>query len=249
MEEKVKILIVEDEVLIAESLKEIMESLGYEVIGIAIRAKQALEIIEQQMPDIAMLDISLKGQEDGIWLAEQIRAKYNFPYIFLTSFGNKSTVERAAKTQPYGYLMKPFEKVDIYTAIEVAITNFAIQQNRAEGGEELEKDESGVVIRDSIFIKDEYLFVKVRFDQITFVRSDGNYLEIHTKGKRHIVKNTLKKFATKLPEDQFMQIHRSYLINLGMIESFGANYLYIDGKEIPISATYKEELTKKLMTF
>ena len=138
--EKVNILIVEDEALIAESLSETLEDLGYEISGMAMRAKEALDIIAKEQPDIAILDINLKGKEDGIWLAEEIRKNYDFPYIFLTSYGNRSTVERAVKTKPNGYLIKPFKKADIFSAIEVALTNYANNTTAETGQKATEKE-------------------------------------------------------------------------------------------------------------
>lgn len=243
--DKVKILIVEDEVLIAESLREILEGLGYEVTGHAMRAKEALKLIEKDQPDIAILDINLKGVEDGIWLADQIRQNYSFPYIFLTSFGNRTTVEQAVKTKPYGYLIKPFKKVDIYSAIEVALSNFA-QADASENGGAEKLTSSQIVTKNSLFIKEDYLFRKLMFDDILFIKADDNYLEIHTTEKRHVIKSTMKDFLKKLPEDSFMQTHRSWVVQLEKVESFGPNFVNVAKKEIPISATYKETLVERL---
>jgi CheY-like chemotaxis protein len=84
-----KIAIVEDEMINAETLRDMLEDSGYEVTGTYMRAKKALEAFEQDPPDFALLDIQLKGEETGIWLAQQIRDRFVFPFIFLTSFGDK----------------------------------------------------------------------------------------------------------------------------------------------------------------
>jgi DNA-binding LytR/AlgR family response regulator len=250
--EKVKILIVEDEALIAESLREMLESLDYEVTGMAMRAKEALQLIAEEKPDLAILDINLKGVEDGIWLAGKINESYDFPFIFLTSFGNRTTVEQAVKTKPSGYLIKPFKKLDIFSAIEVALQNYAANRtaepSNTPATPEHSEEGNNIVMKDCIFVKEEYLFKKLVFDKIFFIKSDGNYLEIHTEGKRHVIKSTLRDILPKLPSTKFMQTHRSWVINLEHIESFGANFLNVNKTEIPVGATYKEELHRKLNT-
>lgn len=242
--DKVKILIVEDEALIAESLQDTLEGLGYEVIGMAMRAKEALDIIAKETPDLAILDINLKGEEDGIWLAEQIQKTYDFPYIFLTSFGNKSTVDRAVKTKPYGYLIKPFKKVDIFSAIEVALHNYA---NRLQNTPEKEPDkQENIVLKDSMFVKEGYLFKKLVFNDILYLKADDNYLHIHTPGKRTVIKSAMKDLLPQLPADSFMQTHRSWAVNITRIDSLGASFVNVGDIEIPVGNTYKEELFGKL---
>ncbi len=244
--DKLKVLIVEDEFIIAESLKDIVEDLGYEVVGMAIRAEEAIELLEAEQPDLAILDITLKGEKDGIWLAEQIKANHKIPYIFLSSHGDQSTVQRAVKTKPYGYLMKPFQKADIYTAISLALSNYENERNQTPA--EIAEETSNIIIKNSIFIKDGHLFVKLPFHTVLFVKADGNYLEIHTDSKRRLIKSSLKEFIKKLPQHIFMQAHRSYVVNVEKVESFGATVLNINQHEIPISANYKDELVAKLMT-
>lgn len=249
--EKIKVFIVEDEALIAESLSDILEDLGYEVLGTAMRAKEALLMMESEQPDLAILDINLKGVEDGIWLAGELRKKYSFPYIFLTSFANKTTVEAAVKTKPHGYLVKPFKKVDIFSAIELALNN-----HEAEGfGNKNEGESSGAATsqtapsapgRDYIYIKEEYLFRKLPFREVKYIKSDDNYLEIHTVEKRHVIKSTMKDLLPKLPDTMFVRTHRSWVVNIEKIESLGASFVNIGPTEIPISASYKEDLLSRL---
>lgn len=233
-----KILIVEDEMITAESIKDMLEDLGYEVQDIFIRAEKALEAIEQEAPDIALFDIHLKGEKTGIWLAEQVRKSHNFPYIFLTSYGDKDTIEKASQTHPYGYLLKPIEKQHLFASIEVAIKKFAELNSHQN---ESEKEDS-LVLKDSLFIKDEYLYVKIHFKDIQFIKSNGNYLEIQTESKKHMIKGTLGSFAESLPSQQFFQTHRSYILNLEKIEAVGGNYVKVGNVDVPITPPNKEEL-------
>jgi PAS domain S-box-containing protein len=116
-----KIMIVEDEVIVAKDIQRILKKLGYEAFDPYPNPKKALEAIEKLNPDLLLLDINLKGsQTDGVHLAEEIKQAYNIPFIFLTAFSDKATLERAKQTEPYGYIIKPFEEDDIRTAIEIA---------------------------------------------------------------------------------------------------------------------------------
>jgi DNA-binding NarL/FixJ family response regulator len=120
---KTKILIVEDEFIIAEKLRFILQDLEYEVIGIASKYSKALSIMEEQLPDLILIDIVLAGAKDGIELAHQINLKHKKPFIFITSHSDIDTVKRAKDVKPNGYLVKPFKKADIFTTIEIALAN------------------------------------------------------------------------------------------------------------------------------
>ncbi len=254
MKEQVKILLVEDEFITRESLNSVLSEMGYGISGEAMTAAAALDVLDNGDTDLAILDINIKGAEDGIWLAKKIRKSYNIPFIFLTAFGNKATVERAIEAEPYGYLVKPFNKVDVYTAIEVALKNFA-QQNRShstapeEDREEVDPENKAVVIKDSIFVRDDYMYVKLKIEDILFVKSDKNYLEVHLESKHHLVRGKLSDFAEILPADRFMKVHRSHMVNTNAIDSFGGGFLIVNGTEIPIGEQYKKELKDRLQMF
>ncbi|REJ80970.1 MAG: response regulator [Bacteroidetes bacterium] len=116
-----KIMIVEDEIIVAKDIQRILKKLGYEAFDPFANGKKALDSIEKLNPDLILLDINLKSSElDGIQVAEQIHQHYQIPFIFLTAFSDKATLERAKLTEPYGYIIKPFEEDDIRTAIEIA---------------------------------------------------------------------------------------------------------------------------------
>lgn len=241
---KVKIAIVEDEMINAETLHDMLEDLGYEVSGKYMRAEKAWEAFQEEQPDFALLDIRLKGEKTGIWLAEQIKNNYNFPYIYLTSFGDKKTIEEAAKTNAYGYLMKPIEKQNLHAAIEVALNRF----NETNHTATTQKNKD-VKVKDALFVKDEYFFSKILFTDILFAKSSGNYIEIHTNDKKHLIKGTLSSFLDSLPPKMFFQTHRSYLINLEKTDGFGANYVKIGKHEVPVSKNLKDEMLNVFQTF
>ena len=104
-------MIVEDEIIVAKDIQHILKKLGYEAFDPFSNGKKALYAIEKLNPDLILLDINLKSSEmDGIQVAEQVSQNYQIPFIFLTAFSDKNTLERAKVTEPYGYIIKPFEE-------------------------------------------------------------------------------------------------------------------------------------------
>lgn len=125
---KTNILIIEDEPLIARDLKRICENLGYAINGIAYDSTQALDMLHSRSYDLVLMDIHLKGQQDGISLGQIIREKYEKPFIYVTSFADQNTLLRAKETTPNGYVVKPFDERDIYSSIEIALFNVEKQK-------------------------------------------------------------------------------------------------------------------------
>ncbi|MDO9477844.1 MAG: diguanylate cyclase, partial [Pseudohongiella sp.] len=116
-----KILIVEDETIVAMDIKRRLEKLGYQVTGLAAKAKQALELVENDQPDIILMDIHLNDTLDGIDIANQINLKYRIPVIFVTAYSEDSTMSRASQARPYGYLLKPFSERDLCAVIRISL--------------------------------------------------------------------------------------------------------------------------------
>ncbi len=130
--EKTKILVVEDESIVAKDIQQTLIRLGYDVPATASSAPNAFARLEELEPDLVFLDIKLKGELDGIHIAEHIKKTYNIPVIFLTSFVDKNTLDRAKITEPYGYLVKPFSESDLQTTVEMALYKFKKDQEVRE---------------------------------------------------------------------------------------------------------------------
>lgn len=122
--EKIKILIVEDDPIIALDIKSLLQQNGYLVIGTALNALKAYDILHSNRPDMAILDIHLGTGPNGIEIAEVIHEKYKIPFIFLTSFSDPVTLEAAQEQGPFGYLVKPFQEQTLLTTIATAWNNF-----------------------------------------------------------------------------------------------------------------------------
>ena len=175
---KTKIIVVEDESIVAKDIQNTLIKLGYDVPSTASNAESALEIIDSEKPDLVFLDIKLKGDVDGIQIAENIKANYNIPVIFLTSYVDKPTLERAKITEPYGYIVKPFNESDLQSTVEMALYKFGKDQETKEDKDRFESALSGV--DEGIIICD----------------SDCNVNYLNTKAE-NLIGNTIDKASGK----------------------------------------------------
>lgn len=116
-----QIFIVEDEKIVAEDLKRMLERMGYEIVGSAGNGETALKEIEATKPHLVLMDIRIQGSLDGIDVAEHVFAQFNIPVIYLTAYADDVTVDRAKSTLASGYIMKPFEEKGLKTTIELAL--------------------------------------------------------------------------------------------------------------------------------
>jgi DNA-binding LytR/AlgR family response regulator len=246
MKKKVRILLVEDEFVTLDILRDYLEEMGYDIVGDAMSADEAMQILAKESVDIAILDIHLKGDKNGIWLAEQIRQLYKFPFIFLSAFSDAATIESASETRPAGYLVKPFTQADIYAAIEVALKNHSNQMGELRLPNSLQSIDSELFINDAIFIKEGAVYNKIVLNDITHIQAFKNYLELNGKSHRHIIRSTLADFQRILPTDYFVQTHRSFVINLSYLDKIGGDFAQVNGVNIPISRSFKNDLLQKL---
>jgi len=243
MEESVKILVVEDEYITAKTLSNFLVASGYNVVGCAMDTAEALSYLEKMVIDCVILDINLNDENDGVWIANHIKENYHIPFIFLTAYTDKETITRAVQSSPFGFLAKPFQKVELFSAIEVALhkhnelsmlknSNIANKDNHVK----------------TIFLKNVDRFDKVVINDICFVESQKNYLLIHIHTMVYKHRATLKEFIEMLPSSDFIKTHRAFLINSNKIVSVDrSNHMVnILNNNIPISKAYRLEVYKKI---
>ncbi len=132
MGEKTRILVVEDETLVARHIQNMVGGLGYEVVGVTATGEEAVAIALREKPELVLMDIMLRGPMDGIAAAREIWQSLNVPVVYLTAYADESTLHRAKLTQPFGYLLKPFEERELYTAIEMALYKHEIDRRLKE---------------------------------------------------------------------------------------------------------------------
>lgn len=134
-----RILIVEDEPIIAENIAVYLNNGDFMVSGIAYDDEDALAQLKNNLPDAVILDINLEGERDGIEIANYINEHFNIPFFFLTSYADKGTLERAKCTEPMGYIVKPFNEKSLLAALEIGISNFALRSNYQAPGISMDK--------------------------------------------------------------------------------------------------------------
>ncbi len=130
--EPVKILIVEDESIVAEDIKRSLERFGYTVCGVVSTGRAAIKIVKEHKPDVVLMDIVLRGKTNGIKTAEDIYKDYDIPVIYLTAYADRKTLDKAKVTSPYGYILKPFEDQGLYSTIEMAIYKHQMEKKLRE---------------------------------------------------------------------------------------------------------------------
>mgnify|MGYP001032826984 CR=1 FL=1 len=248
MGDPIKILVVEDEMIIAAKISLQLSESGYEVDEILSRGEDAVIHAGSHDIDLVLLDINLKGEIDGIEAAGQIRSFSNVPIIFLTGSGDDATFNRAKFIRPAGFISKPFKQLDLQRAIELAICrmteNCVESQFTPQNGEVQQ-----LILDDRIFVKCKDRMIKILLSDVLYIEADRNYSRIFTMKKEFLLAITLKIMEGKLPENIFVRIHRSYVINLTHVEEVGDSYVVIAGKPIPMSAGLKENLLQRIQTF
>lgn len=236
----IKLLIVEDEPIIAKDLACTVEDLGYGVVAICGNHQEALEALRENRPDLVLCDIHLNGDDwDGIELAAEIRRLYDLPLIFLTALTDPDTISRAASTEPDAYLTKPFEERTLYAAIELAIFKF-LQKKETAVSEPLP------FFAGNFFIKDKKRLVKVSSEAILWVKAEGAYTHLVTADRQFLLSTNLGTLEEKLLGLPFVRVHRSYLVNFHSIDAIEEDVLSIRAERIPIGKSYREAFYKQL---
>jgi len=126
------ILVVEDENIVAKDIEHRLKALGYNVSALASSGEEALQKARDACPDLVLMDIRLKGAMDGVDTAEELRRQFNVPVVYLTAYADANTLQRAKVTQPFGYILKPFEERELYTCIEVALYKHQMERRLKE---------------------------------------------------------------------------------------------------------------------
>lgn len=132
---KIKVLVVEDERIVAKDIQNTLRNLGYEVPAVASTGEEAIRKIAEFRPDIVLMDIVLKGDIDGIEAASRIKTNYKIPVIYLTAYEDEETLDRAKITEPLGYILKPFEERDLHTTLEMSLYKYSMEAKLHESEE------------------------------------------------------------------------------------------------------------------
>lgn len=226
-----KILIIEDELIISETIASMLKELGYDIAGQSKTEKEAVHAIQSLDFDLALIDINLEGGEEGIKIAGLLRNKLK-PFIYLTSYSDEHTLERAKHTMPGSYIVKPFTKRDLYSNIEVVMAREIIVK-------EISK-------KHRIELYDGYKTVIIFAEDLLWIKSDGVYLEVRTIDRKILQRTTFQELLPKFPEEFICRVHRSWAVNINYIREITSKSLSIKDQKIPISESYRKKFHNRL---
>lgn len=234
---KTRVLVVEDEIIVADSICQYLEDKGYDTCEPAISYAEAVKRIKDYKPEVIILDINLKGKYTGIDLARELKENSDTPFIFLTSNSEGNLFSDALANNPSCFLTKPFNNHQIFAAIELALLK---KRN---------SDSESSSVESNIYLYDGKEYVKTHFNDILFLKSDNVYVEVYLKdGNRIITRSTLNKMINTLNSD-FLQVHRSYIVNTNNVDKVGKNIVTISSYEIPIGEKFKSAMNLNFKTF
>jgi DNA-binding LytR/AlgR family response regulator len=221
--ENLKILIVDDEVLIAEDLKDILKSFGHNEIELAHSKSEAIKKLDTFKPDVALLDIRMEKELDGLELGEYINSNQKIPFIYITAHSDMAMIKEIVKTKPAAYITKPFKKSDLFASL-----------NLIAGGMEQKE-------LNSLHIKDGYETVVIPFDSVLYIEGEGNYINIYCESKKLASRQSLDSIMELLNKELFFRIHRSYIINLSKTNRYSKKEVEINGITLPVSRNTADE--------
>ncbi|MEL6558225.1 MAG: response regulator transcription factor [Bacteroidota bacterium] len=215
--EKINVLIVEDDEDLSFELKENLEMHDYHIAGIASNHQQALQMMKEASVDLLIIDIFLNGIPEGINLAETISTLPGMsrPFVFLTSSTDRKTFERAKLTEPYSYLLKPYNELELLYAIELALEKF---YHQSSGNFDETEDSQEAIISDTyLFIRKGRALKKVLLANIIYIEVEEKHCYIYTEKEKFVVLISLKKMLILLG-DKFCRTHRNHIVNIDHIQ-------------------------------
>ncbi len=245
MNDIIKILIVEDEMIIGARLSMHLTQLGYEVTAILPRGEEVLNHVKENKPDIILLDIRLRGKMDGIETAMQIEQQFQTPVIYLTASADDATFNRARATKPVAFITKPYKQLDLQRAIELTISRMA-ENEKANPAPINTNSDDPFILNDRIFVRYKEKMVKIMLTDILYIEADRNYSRIFTSDKEYVLSVTLKIIEDKFPANLFKRIHRSYIISLQHIDAVAEDHVMIAQKPIPMSENMRVHLLQHI---
>jgi DNA-binding LytR/AlgR family response regulator len=246
--DNLRIAIVEDEIIVSEDLKQILEQEGYVVTGCYESAEEALPHLQASLPDLVMIDIRLKGKLTGIDLAEKLRALLPIPIIFVTANSEEETYQLARKTKPQAFLVKPFNARTLLASVDLALYNFS-ENHEADGiidSSSFVRKDFQAAILDGFFIREGGRHKKIKLTDLLFIEADGSYAKLVTSVGQHTITQNLSAFLRKVSLPPLVRVHRSYIINVNRVDSFDDSHIYIEKYPIPLSKTYRTEFLSTL---
>jgi len=228
-----KILILEDEAIIAESLYQLLNLLEYQPYEPVDNPDDAISLIRNSAPDLVILDLNLRDNRSGLEVAAYLyEHKRNIPFIILSAHSDPATITSVKKYQPAAYLVKPFVRESLFAAIELAIP---------APEEDLPADQE-------LFLKTGTKYEKLDLKELVYVKANGKYTELHfTFGKR-LIRMPLSTFILENNNVTFLRVHKTYAVNPDFITSYTADELSLAHNKIPIGRFFMPGVNNYLRT-
>lgn len=234
MSNPLRVLIVEDQSLIAESLSATLMSNQMEVVAVCQSGEEAIDKVRLSVPDLILMDIHLKGALDGIATAKIINDEAEIPIIYLSDYTDGKTVDRAKQTFPASYLAKPFHESDLIRAIEIAATN-ANKNSRSKP-----------VGAKYIFIRVGTKLFPLKVNEVLYLEADRSYCKVISETGTELISTSMNHIHEQLSQDDFVRIHRKYTVNLNKITMIEGNTLTVGDRELPIGGDYREAFMNRI---
>ncbi len=245
MTQAARIVIVEDDFVIAQDLRLSLQALGYQILAVLASGEALLSFLEMELPDLVLMDINLEGALDGIETAQQLEKELQIPVIFLTALADEATLARAKSVNPQGYLVKPVSLPSLRASIEL----FVHRQQQPHAAPSAVQNTASLFLSDSFFVKNKNRLERVSLTDIYWIEAKDIYCLIKTEKAQYVVSHSLKTFEAQLPWEHFVRVHRSYIVSIDRVEAIEDNNLLIAQHYIPIGKTYREALQKRLRIF
>lgn len=237
---KIRVLIVEDDLIVAQEMSAQLTDVGFDVLEVVSSAYDARRALHVYQLDIILIDIKLRGEENGISLGIHIYNDFHLPIIFVTSLSNEDTVKAAIAARPAAYLVKPYNPRALQVAIEVAFSNFEKKLLPTYGRTQA-PNQSHYTLDDRVFVKDSRnRLERVNCNDILWLKAESSYVEINTQERKYLLTtDTLGSFIEKLRIEGLLRVHRSYAINLKKVTAVEGNTIEIGDQVIPIGKNYR----------
>ncbi len=242
IKETIRILVVEDDMIIGANISLQLTNLGYEITGIESRGEETISHVRTNRPDLILMDIQLKGVLSGIDTVKAIQKFCDLPVIYLTANSDEVTFNKAKETRPQAFIAKPFNNLELQRTIELVINQIDEKKNLPKSIQEIE------VLGDRIFVRHHGKMEKILLDDILFIEADRNYCTIVTDNRNFTLTSTLKAMEEKLTKSHLIRIHRSYMVNILKLDIVADHHLEINRKVIPLGKSFKELLLSRIQT-
>lgn len=226
-----RVLIIEDEILIAENLKDFLLDNDFSKIKMAHNKSEALVLMQTFAPHFVLLDIRMENEKTGLEIAQLIQQHYQIPFIFITAHSDLKTIQEIVSLNPIAYVNKPFKKPELFAAISMVVKILSEKQT------------------DFIQIKNKNTTKIIKASDILYIESDDNYITLHLTNEQKVtVRQTINSLLEENNVPHFIRIHRSYIINTDYLLAYSRKGAVLRTITLPVSRSSFPELELFMQT-